>query len=232
VATAAVAVAHEMPPPSDRLKGLMLDTLPAHVFVALPQTGEIVWVNSRYLSYRGQTIADLMSDPWGSIHPDDREEYLKAWCHSLRTGEQFSRTVRIRRFDLAYRWFYARAVASRDKRGVIMQFIGSYMDIHDQHVAELKAARQEEIEASEAKHRLLANLIPQIIFTATGSDGITFANEQWLSYTGQSFEDCLDLGFMDYVHPDDLAKCRIPRPERSSGSTVATSRTVAKPLPT
>lgn len=200
----------DMPPPSDRLKGLILDSLPAHVFVALPQTGEIVWVNSRYLSYRGQAVSDLAADPWGSIHPEDRDEYLKAWGHSLRTDEQFSRTVRIRRFDGAYRWFHARAVASRDKRGVIVQFLGSYMDIHDQHIAELKAARQEEIEASEAKHRLLANLIPQIIFTATEDDAITFANEQWLSYSGQCFDDALGLGFMDYVHPDDLAKCRIP----------------------
>ena len=205
-----VTSAVDMPPPSDRLKGLILDSLPAHVFVALPQTGEIVWVNSRFLSYRGQTVNDLAADPWGSIHPEDLDEYLKAWSHSLRTGEQFSRTVRIKRFDGAYRWFYARAVASKDKRGVIMQFLGSYMDIHDQHIAELKAARQEEIEASEAKHRLLANLIPQIIFTATEDDGITFANEQWLSYTGQSFDDALGLGFMDYVHPEDLAKCRIP----------------------
>lgn len=203
----------DMPPPSDRLKGLILDSLPAHVFVALPQTGEIVWVNSRYLSYRGQTVTDLAADPWGSLHPDDRGDYLKAWSHSVRTGEQFSRTVRIRRFDGAYRWFYARAVASKDKRGVIMQFLGSYMDIHDQHIAELKAARQEEIEASEAKHRLLANLIPQIIFTATEDEGITFANEQWLSYTGQTFSDSLGLGFMDFVHPEDLEKCRIPASE-------------------
>ncbi|KAK4202524.1 putative signal transduction histidine-protein kinase [Triangularia verruculosa] len=204
----------EMTPPSDKLKGLILDSLPAHVFVALPQTGEIVWVNSRFLSYRGQTSGDLAADPWGSIHPDDRDEYLRFWSQSVRTGEQFSRTVRIRRFDGAYRWFYARAVASKDKRGVIMQFLGSYMDIHDQHIAELRAARQEEIEMSEAKHRLLANLIPQIIFTATEDEGITFANEQWLSYTGQTFEDVLGLGFMDFVHPDDLAKCQIP-PERS-----------------
>ena len=200
----------DMPPPTDRLKGLILDSLPAHVFVALPQTGEVVWVSSRYLSYRGASVGDLIQDPWGSIHADDREDYLKAWSHCLRTGEQFSRTVRIRRFDGEYRWFYARAVASRDKRGVIHHFLGSYMDIHDQHVAEIKAARQEQLAASEAKHKLLANLIPQIIFTATHSEGITSANDQWLSYTGQTLNDSLRLGFMDYVHPEDLAKCRIP----------------------
>ncbi len=199
-----------MNPPTDRLKGLMLDLLPVQVFVAWPVTGEIVWVNSRYLTYRGQTLADLISDPWASFHEEDREDYLRTWTHSLRTGEQFVHTVRLRRFDGAYRWHQARAVASRDKRGVIVQFIGSYMDIHDQKIAEFMALRQAEVEASEAKHRLLANLIPQIIFTATESDGITFANEQWLAYTGQNEDGPLGNGFMDFVHPEDLARCRVP----------------------
>lgn len=208
--TPSLSVPTDMPPPSDRLKGLMLDSLPAHVFVALPQTGEIVWVNSRYLTYRGQTVPQLYEDPWGSIHPEERGEYLKAWSHAVRTGEQFSMQVRIRRFDGNYRWFYTRAVGSRDIRGVIVQWYGSHMDIHDQHIAEVKAARQEEIEASEAKHKQLANLIPQIIFAATEDEGVTFANEQWLAFTGQDSNDTLGLGFMDFVHPDDLAKCHIP----------------------
>ncbi|KAH6713583.1 hypothetical protein BKA61DRAFT_44255 [Leptodontidium sp. MPI-SDFR-AT-0119] len=199
-----------MPPPSDRVKGIMLDSLPLHIFIALPPTGEMVWVNSRYLTYRGQSVKDLHEDPWASIHPEEREEYLKAWGHAIRTGEQFSMQVRLRRFDGTYRWFYTRAVGLRDSRGVIVQWYGTHMDIHDQHIAEVKAARQEEIEASEAKHRQLANLIPQIIFSATEDDGVTFANQQWLSYTGQEFDDSLGLGFMDYVHPEDLAKCHIP----------------------
>jgi signal transduction histidine kinase len=199
-----------MPPPSDRVKGIMLDSLPMHIFIALPPTGEIVWVNSRYLTYRGQSVTDLHEDPWASIHSEEREDYLKAWSHAIRTGEQFSMQVRLRRFDGIYRWFYTRAVGLRDIRGVIVQWYGTHMDIHDQHIAEVKAARQEEIEASEAKHRQLANLIPQIIFSATEDQGVTFANQQWLSYTGQDFNDSLGLGFLDFVHPEDLAKCHIP----------------------
>ncbi|PVH80274.1 hypothetical protein DL98DRAFT_206572 [Cadophora sp. DSE1049] len=199
-----------MPPPSDRVKGIMLDSLPLHIFIALPPTGEMVWVNSRYLTYRGQSVKDLHEDPWASIHPEERDEYLKAWGHAIRTGEQFSMQVRLRRFDGSYRWFYTRAVGLRDSRGVIVQWYGTHMDIHDQHIAEVKAARQEEIEASEAKHRQLANLIPQIIFSATEDQGVTFANQQWLSYTGQEFDHSLGLGFMDYVHPEDLARCHVP----------------------
>ncbi|KAI1328613.1 hypothetical protein F5Y16DRAFT_368873 [Xylariaceae sp. FL0255] len=219
-----------MSPPTDRLKGLMLDLLPVQVFVAWPITGEIVWVNSRYLTYRGQLLADLVADPWASFHDEDREDYIRSWTHSLRTGEQFVHTVRLRRFDGAYRWHQARAVASRDKRGIIVQFIGSYMDIHDQKIAELNALRQAEIEASEAKHRLLANLIPQILFTATESEGITFANEQWLSYTGQTEEGPLGLGFMDFVHPEDLARCRVPREGITRSSTEKGTTTFATGL--
>lgn len=209
VGTSSVAPDY-MPPPSDRVKGIMLDSLPMHIFIALPPTGEMVWVNSRYLTYRGQSVKDLHEDPWASIHPEEREDYLAAWGHAIRTGEQFSMQVQLRRFDGAYRWFYTRAVGLRDSRGVIVQWYGTHMDIHDQHIAEVKAARQEEIEASEAKHRQLANLIPQIIFSATEDEGVTFANQQWLSYTGQDFGDAMGLGFMDYVHPEDLARCHIP----------------------
>ncbi|RKF79514.1 putative hsp90-like protein [Golovinomyces cichoracearum] len=198
-----------MPPPSDRVKGILLDSLPLHLFIAMPPTGEIVWVNSRYLTYRGQSIDNLHENPWGSIHPNDREAYLKSWKHSLRTGEQFAMQARLKRFDGTYRWFYTRASGLRDSRGVVVQWHGTSMDIHEQHVAEVKAARQEEIEASEAKHRRLANLIPQIIFSATEEDGITFANHQWLSFTGQPFEDSIGLGFIDFVHPEDIAKCHI-----------------------
>lgn len=198
-----------MPPPSDRVKGILLDSLPLHLFIAMPPTGEVVWVNSRYLTYRGQSLDELHENPWSSIHPVEREEYLKSWKHSLRTGEQFAMQARLKRFDGIYRWFYTRISGLRDSRGVVVQWHGTSMDIHEQHVAEVKAARQEEVEASEAKHRRLANLIPQIIFSASDADGITFANQQWLSYTGQTLEDSIGLGFIDFVHPEDLAKCHV-----------------------
>lgn len=200
----------EMARPTEKLSDLILDTLPAQLFVATRAAGSIVWVNSRYIAYRGQSLTELYADPYASIHPDDREAYLSVWGRAVRAGENFQMNVRIRRFDGAYRCFSARVVACKNKRNEVVWFLGSYTDIHEQTMAELKVVRQQEIEASEAKHRLLANLIPQIIFTATEDEGITFSNEQWLSYTGQNEEDALGLGFMDYVHPDDLANCHIP----------------------
>lgn len=116
----------EMAWPTDRLKDLILDSLPAQLFVATVPAGGIVWVNSRYIAYRGQTLAELYADPHASIHPDDREAYLSDWGRAVRTGEDFQMTVRIRRFDGAYRCFSARVVACRNRRNVSLFFSFSF----------------------------------------------------------------------------------------------------------
>lgn len=213
----------DVPPPSYGLRSIILDLLPLQLFIARPHTGEIAWVNSRFLSYRGQTTQNFKNDPYSAIHPEDRPDYLKKWAQCVRAGTSLETDtlVRIKRFDGQYRLFAVRAVPIRDRRGVLLQYLGSFMDVHKQYMAEMEAKTKAELEASEAKHRLLANLIPQIIFTATEHEGITFANEQWLSYTGQGFDDALGLGFVDYVHPDDLARCRIPS---GQGQSLASSK--------
>ncbi|KAH0537018.1 hypothetical protein FGG08_006153 [Glutinoglossum americanum] len=201
---------YEMPPPSERLLRTIIDSIPVQIFTAAPQSGTITWVNSRFLTYRGQTVEDFMKAPWQSIHDDDREEYVRLWSQALRNGEQFSHQVRVRRFDGMYRWFYVRAAPLRDTRGLTVHWFGTNMDIHEQHLAEIDLARQKETAASEAKYRALANSSPQIVFAATEGEGITFVNTQWLTYSGQGFRDALSLGFIEHVHPDDLSKCKLP----------------------
>ncbi|KAK6331503.1 hypothetical protein TWF730_004585 [Orbilia blumenaviensis] len=199
-----------MPPPSNKLLRTIIDAIPVHVFTAAPQTGETTWVNSRMLSYRGATAEEFMADPYEPFHPDDRANYIRLWLAAVRKGEPFSYQIRIRRFDGHYRWFMIRAVPLRDNRGMIVHWFGTNMDIHDQRIAEVNAARQAEMAESEAKYRSLANSSPQIVFAATLSAGITFANNQWLEYSGQTLDQALQLGFMEFVHPADRFKCALP----------------------
>lgn len=72
------------------------------------------------------------------------------------------------------------------------------------------AARQQEITKSEAKYRALANSSPQVVFAVTRSRGIIFCNSQWVTYSGQTEEQALGMGFMDHIHPEDLSKCKLP----------------------
>ncbi|KAF2455238.1 hypothetical protein BDY21DRAFT_396470 [Lineolata rhizophorae] len=207
----------EMLPPSGKLLRTIVDSLPVQIFSTSPGTGELTWANSKFLVYRGQDKGQVKDKPWDAIHPEDREDYMMDWNRSLRTGQQLQQKVRLRRFDDQYRWFYVRVAPLKDRKQNIVHWIGTNMDCHEQHIAETNSARQQETAASEAKYRALANSSPQIVFAATRKRGIIFCNTPWLTYSGQTEEEALGVGFMGYVHPDDLSKCRLPDFDHDAG---------------
>jgi diguanylate cyclase (GGDEF)-like protein/PAS domain S-box-containing protein len=68
--------------------------------------------------------------------------------------------------------------------------------------AAVKAARD-----AELQFRILAEAIPQIVWTA-GSDGVTtYINKQWYEMTGTSVDQSLGTAWMESVHPDDRKVC-------------------------
>jgi signal transduction histidine kinase len=223
VRRSSITETQEMPPPSESLLRTIIDSLPVQIFTAAPTTGAITWVNSKFLIYRGQDCRQVLQDPWESIHPDDRAPYIEQWNKSLRTGQQLQHKVRLQRFDKCYRWFYVRVAPLKNKRQQIVHWIGTNMDFHDQHLAELNSAKQQETAASEAKYRALANSSPQIVFVVSNKRGLTFCNSQWLSYSGQSETQALVNGFLELVHPDDVIKCKLPEVNEDGVSNVPTS---------
>ncbi|KAF2115566.1 putative histidine kinase HHK2p [Lophiotrema nucula] len=218
----------DMPPPSESLLRTIIDSLPVQIFTALPTTGALTWVNSKFLVYRGQDSRQVLQEPWDAIHPEDRETYLEQWNKSLRTGGQLQQKVRLQRFDGHYRWFYVRVAPLKNKRQQIVHWIGTNMDFHEQHLAELNSARQQETAASEAKYRALANSSPQIVFVVSNKRGLTFCNSQWITYSGQTEEQAHINGFLEFVHPDDVVKCKLPE-INEDGTTAANVPTSLPP---
>ncbi|KAJ5174444.1 uncharacterized protein N7482_000321 [Penicillium canariense] len=201
----------EMPRPfSDTIAQLMLNSVPLHLFLAKPQSGEVIWTNAKFDAYRrSKPQEQKLRDPWQNIHSTERDHVSNEWANALRTGSQFTERVRVRRFndETAYRWFIFRANPLLSSTGEVLYWIGSFLDIHEQHIAELKATQEREKFATDAKYRAFSNSIPQIVFEATEIRGLIFVNEQWNLYTGQSLEEALNLGFAKHVHPDDLERC-------------------------
>ncbi|RYN62950.1 hypothetical protein AA0118_g5085 [Alternaria tenuissima] len=218
-----IAETSDMPPPSESLLRTITDSLPVQIFTAAPNTGAVTWVNSKFLIYRGQDQRQVLQDPWNPIHPEDRESYLEEWSRSLRTGQQLQKKVRLQRFDNCYRWFYVRVAPLKNKRQQIVHWIGTNMDFHEQHTAELNSARQQETAASEAKYRALANSSPQIVFVVSDRRGLTFCNSQWTAFSGQTEIQALGNGFLEHVHPDDVIKCKLPELDEDGVANVPTS---------
>ncbi|PWY90164.1 sensor histidine kinase/response regulator [Aspergillus heteromorphus CBS 117.55] len=201
----------ELPRPfTDTVAQLMLNSVPLHLFLAKPQSGEVIWTNSKFDAYRrSQPQEQKLRDPWQNIHNSERQQVSQEWANALRTGSQFTERVRVKRFndESAYRWFIFRANPLLSATGEVLYWIGSFLDIHEQHIAELKATQEREKFATDAKYRAFSNSIPQIVFEATEYRGLIFVNEQWHLYTGQKLEEALNFGFAKHVHHDDLEKC-------------------------
>jgi two-component system CheB/CheR fusion protein len=61
----------------------------------------------------------------------------------------------------------------------------------------------EALRASETRQRALIEGIPQLVWRSADGGRWAWGSPQWLSYTGQTQEECTGLGWLDAVHPED-----------------------------
>ncbi|KAI9479525.1 hypothetical protein BDB00DRAFT_858694 [Zychaea mexicana] len=213
-------IEHLFVAPKSSLLRLVIDGIPIHVFTCSTTTGQVTWVNHRILQYTGRSLSEHLGPGWLShMHPDDQTVCHKAWENAFEQGNGFAGEYRLRRFDGVYRFFLWRIVPLRDSKGRIIHWFGTCTDVHDQHIAKESNLRQMEIESNERKYRLLAEAIPQIVFTFCPGIGVTYANEKWESYSGLDFDRTKGFGFMSQVHPDDRHKLQLPEllPHQTAG---------------
>ena len=64
--------------------------------------------------------------------------------------------------------------------------------------------QQEELVQSERTFRLLADAIPQIVWTARPDGWLDYYNQKWFDYTGMTFAQTQGWGWASVLHPDDL----------------------------
>jgi signal transduction histidine kinase len=69
------------------------------------------------------------------LHPDDFMSSTARWGQALATGEPLELECRIRSSSGEYRWMLGRALPSRNEQGEIIQWIGTYTDIHEHKLA-------------------------------------------------------------------------------------------------
>lgn len=217
------------------IAALMLNAVPLQLFLAKPTTGDLVWTNRKFDAFRSQGEGRVR-DPWKNVHSDDRPELMKLWHEALKTGNQFTHYIRVKRFnsDSDFRWFVFRASTMLSNNGRLIYWVGSFLDVHEQYVKNLEAQEMQASMARDAKLRALADAIPQVLFEAVEGEGIVAVNQQWHNFSGQTLEEARGLGFARHVHREDLHKCGMLSPadlqrgtsdNSSSGNSSASSRT-------
>ncbi len=114
---------------SEKKFRLLADSIPQFVWTA-DEKGNLYYFNKSVFDYSGLSAEECANGGWVEIvHPDDREENIKRWVHSVSTGRDFLYEHRFRRFDGEYRWQLSRAIAQKDVNGDIQMWVGSSTDI-------------------------------------------------------------------------------------------------------
>lgn len=114
-------------------------------------SGNLTYFNQAVYEYAGLNFNELRQKGWLNIvHPDDRDANIKAWQHSMETGEDFIFEHRFLRHDGEYRWQLSRALPQKDSQGKIQMWVGTSTDIHDIKESE----QQKDFFISMASHEL------------------------------------------------------------------------------
>jgi PAS domain S-box-containing protein len=138
--SAAKQAAEALRESAERLR-FMAESMPQKIFTAKAD-GRIDYFNQQWTEFTGLSFEQIRDWGWTQfIHPDDLEENVRGWKHSIATGEPFQMQHRFRRADGVYRWHLSRAHALRDNAGRVLMWIGSNTDIEDQKRAEQNLER-------------------------------------------------------------------------------------------
>jgi len=117
----------------------LTEAMPQMVWAAQPD-GSLNYFNHRWFSYTGTTKEQAQGWGWSAaLHPDDLQKCIRAWSHSVATGEPLETECRfLRASDETYRWHLNRAVSMRNAHGAIISWFGTATDIQDYKEAEAK----------------------------------------------------------------------------------------------
>jgi PAS domain S-box-containing protein len=142
----------------------LIQSIPQKIFTA-NANGDVDYFNQPWTEFTGRPFDQIKDWGWLEfIHPEDVEENVRRWQHSIDTGEPFQLEHRFRRADGVYRWHLSRALAMRDAEGRVLMWFGANTDIDDQKRAAeaFKQAKEAAEAANRAKDEFLANVSHEI----------------------------------------------------------------------
>jgi PAS domain S-box-containing protein len=155
--------------------------------------------SDRYLEILGYpnriklTHAELLQH----LHPDDQKIRENAFREAFLTGVLHYET-RIIRKDQTLHWIEAKGKVFYDKQKRPSYVVGTVRDITDEKLF------QQRLQQREHKFRLLADSMPQHVWTSDPAGNLNYFNRSVYDYTGLSASSLLEKKWLEIVHPLDL----------------------------
>lgn len=154
-----------------------------------PRYFEIVTGSKDYKLLTHQQLIDL-------IHPDDLEIRNLALEKALATGI-LNYEARLIWSDKSVHWIEGKGRVFYDEQNQPVKMVGTIRDITKEREAQLMLIKNEQ------KFRLLADTMPQHIWTSDTDGNLNYYNQSVLDYSGMSLKQIYEKGWLDIVHPED-----------------------------
>ncbi len=176
----------------------LIDAIPQLVWTRLPD-GYVDYTNQRWRDYTGLSTQQAQGDGWlQAIHPDDQQRILALWQRAVQTGRPYEAELRLRQGTTrAYRWFLIKSAPYKDAQGTILKYVGTCTDIDDRKQAEQR------LKASEENLRVLAETVPQLVWTTGPDNRLDYCNQRYCEFTHAAFEQLQGHGWRQFLHPED-----------------------------
>jgi PAS domain S-box-containing protein len=123
------------------------EAMPQKIFTATP-SGVVDYTNSQWQLFTGLPEGANNDVAWALIvHPEDVEESVRRWQHSLETGTPFEVEHRFQSAGGNYHWHLTRAHLMRNDDNIPVMWVGSSTDID--HVKQAEAELQQAVSFSD-----------------------------------------------------------------------------------
>jgi PAS domain S-box-containing protein len=161
--------------------------------------------NERMFELWGKELEEVIGKPMFEGLPEAKGQGLEALLDNVyHTGETYKAygvaVMLPREGGIATVYIDFVYEAFREADGTISGLMAVAMEVTDQVVARKK------IEASEARFRLMADAMPQFVWTGDVNGNLNYYNQAVYDYSGLNYEEIQKDGWLQIVHPDDRAE--------------------------
>ena len=163
------------------------------------------------LTYANQPLLDLWQRPLSDIigknffdldYPPELADRLQQQIQQVITTRQPLKNETSYTSDSGTRVYEYIFVPLFDAGGTVEAVAGTGRDISDRKQAEVA------LQESEARYRLLADAIPQLVWMTNADGQNEYVNQRFCDYTGLIAEQIYGSNWLSILHPDDLVMAR------------------------
>jgi PAS domain S-box-containing protein len=194
---------------------LILNSVPLGIF-HLDTDSNYIHVNKVLAERYGYQSEYFIGKSTRDIFPEEADGYTKTDRELLESGKPQIGVMTRFKTPKGERWMRLDKVPLKDAEGNVSGIIGFELDITDRKLAE------DALRESGEKYRTLVENIQDGVFILQGNPPrLVFCNEAFAGMVGYTVDEAMELGFDEYVAPEDLARVASRYRQRQAGEDVS-----------